>query len=551
MPLISYRNAIPLVVFCLFCGISVSLWQNTNKHEMERMLRHTETSAEQIRIRIEGLMNARMASLELLAERWVERTPPDFSPERFYQFANALYTYFPGFFAINWINPEGIIQWVFPERNVPEKGNSIFEIADSRHGETFQKALENRMVGTTPSLGQKTSDNHFHVFLPLIHHHAIQGYLDGVFKLRQIMDVALAKDILEQFLIRIYEGDRLVYINGDPAGTRPRKDPLYALRTIRFPGKTWRLELDPNDTIQNTRSLTNLSFLIFGFFISTALSLILYFLILRMELYRKARNHAFREIAERKKAEDALRKKETELEALLSEIEAKNEELETFVYTVSHDLKTPIVTIEGFTGAFREDFGDQITADGNTYLNFISDATRKMETLINDLLELSRVGRLPEITTEFSFGDLVEEILANLRPLIQEKGIEVHVKGNLPVILGERKRISQVMENLLSNAVKYIGHDNPSPRIEIGVREENGRNVFYIQDNGIGIDHKYYETIFQVFQRLPQAKRIEEGTGVGLTTAQRIIEHHGGKIWLDSEPGKGTTFFFTIQDKEK
>ena len=135
-------------------------------------------------------------------------------------------------------------------------------------------------------------------------------------------------------------------------------------------------------------------------------------------------------------------------------------------------------------------------------------------------------------------------------PLIQEKGIEVHVEENLPDMRAEKKRMAQVMENLISNAIKYAGPDNPSPKIDVGVREENGRNIFYIQDNGIGIDHKYYATIFQVFQRLPQAKRIEEGTGVGLTTAQRIIENHGGKIWLDSEPGKGTTFFFTIQNKE-
>ncbi len=545
-----FRNLIPLVVFFVFCGISLVLWQNANRHDLDRVIRHTETSAEQIRIRIEGLMNARMASLQLLAERWVERTPSDFSAERFYQFADAFYTHYPGFFAINWINPEGIVKWVFPERDVPEKGNAIFDIAGGRYGQTFQKVQENCVVGTTPSTSQKTSDSIFHVFFPLVHRHEIQGYLDGVFSLRQIMDIALARDILAQFLVRIYESDRVVYTNNDSGQTETSRDDLQALRTIRFPGKTWGLALEPKEMIKTTWSLNNPYFLTFGFGISTALSLILYFLIQRMQLYREARDHALHEIVERKKAEDALKAKESQLEALLGEIEAKNEELETFVYTVSHDLKTPIVTIEGFIGAFREDFGKHITEDGDKYLKYISDATRKMETLINDLLELSRVGRLPETTAEFSFGHLVEEILTNLRPLIHEKGIEIHVQENLPVMRAERKRMVQVMENLLSNAVKYIDTDNPSPKIEVGMQEQNGRHVFYVQDNGIGIDPKYFEKIFQVFQRLPQAKKMDDGTGIGLTTAQRIIEHHGGKIWIDSQPGKGTTFFFTIQDRE-
>ncbi len=550
MSLFSYRNVVPFVVFCLFFSISVVLWQNTKKHGKELLHYHTETAGGQIKIRIEGLMNARMASLQLLADRWVERTPPDFSSERFYQFADSFYTYYPGFFSINWINPEGLLEWVFPERDELKRGSTIFDLDGSRYGETFRQVRQNLVIGTTPCSVLENMDAVFHVFLPLIYNHEMQGCIDGVFKLSEIMGVALAKDIREGFRIRVHEGDKLVYANGDPVEKGPHKDTPHANRTIQFPGKIWRLTLEPRGSALAISSRNNLSFLSFGFAISTALSLILYFLIQRMQLYREARDQALREISERKKAEDTLRKKETELETLLSEIEAKNEELETFVYTVSHDLKTPIVTIEGFIGAFREDFGDQITEDGDAYLNFISDATLKMETLINDLLELSRIGRLPETPAEFSFRDLVEEILANMHPLIQEKGIEVHVAKNLPDMWAEKKRITQVMENLISNAIKYLGSDNPSPRIDVGVREKNGRRVFFVQDNGIGVDPKYFEKIFQVFQRLPQARTINEGTGIGLTTAQRIIEHHGGKIWLDSKPRKGTTFFFTIPDRE-
>ncbi len=265
---------------------------------------------------------------------------------------------------------------------------------------------------------------------------------------------------------------------------------------------------------------------------------------------RTANRQLTEEVKKRVKAQRQLGSLNEELERTVQNLSVSNRDLQELLRVAAHDLKTPIVTIEGFIGAFREDFGKHITEDGDKYLKYISDATRKMETLINDLLELSRVGRLPETTAEFSFGHLVEEILTNLRPLIHEKGIEIHVQENLPVMRAERKRMVQVMENLLSNAVKYIDTDNPSPKIEVGMQEQNGRHVFYVQDNGIGIDPKYFEKIFQVFQRLPQAKKMDDGTGIGLTTAQRIIEHHGGKIWIDSQPGKGTTFFFTIQDRE-
>jgi len=180
----------------------------------------------------------------------------------------------------------------------------------------------------------------------------------------------------------------------------------------------------------------------------------------------------------------------------------------------------------------------------------MSDAARKMELLISDLLDLSRIGRLTEKKTEFPFAALVKDVTRGLQPQIKAQGIEVNIQQALPIIYGERRRLGQVMDNLLANAVKYIGKDNPSPRIDIGVEEQDGRKAFFVRDNGIGIEERYFDKIFQIFQRLPSSKRIGEGTGIGLTIVKRIIEHHGGMVWLASEPGKGSTFFFTLKDKE-
>ena len=254
-----------------------------------------------------------------------------------------------------------------------------------------------------------------------------------------------------------------------------------------------------------------------------------------------------REAVRQKKAKEALRKNEK----LLAEVAAKNEELDSFVYRVSHDLKSPIVTIDGFVGALREDFGDVLSEDGEKYLRYISDAARKMEFLINDLLALSRIGRVIRKKAEFPFARLVKDALKALQPQIRAQGIVVNIQEDLPVIYGERRRLARVLDNLLTNAIKYIGNENPSPRIDVGVEEQDGQKVFFVRDNGIGIEKKDFDKIFQVFQRLPSAKKqIGEGTGVGLTIVKRIIEHHGGKIWLISEPKKGSTFYFTLEEKE-
>ncbi len=547
-----FKKLVPIVAFLLFGSITVALWQNQNSHRRELIFRHTETSAQQIRIRVEGMMNARLASFELLAERWVERRPPDFSQKRFLQFANAFYTHFPGFTGINWIDPEGVIRWVFPEKeNAVLKGKVVYKHSDSRYPEAFEKARQNLECSLTPCIELYQGSIGFEAFRPLIYDGRIQGYLNGVFQVKKIIDLCLAKNLFNDFCVRLYEDGQLIYINGGQSEINAKEKMQHVHQEIHFSGKTWQLELEPKTADYKSLATRNLPLLIFGLIILAVLSFLLHLLFRRMEMYREARDNAIREISQRKLAEEVLRENEKKLKALLAEIAAKNKELETFVYTVSHDLKTPIVTIEGFIGAMREDFGDQISEEQEKYIKYMSDAALKMEALINDLLKFSRIGRMTEKKSRFSFGGIVEDVLKLLRPQIQAKGIVVDVQKDLPDIYGEKKRFMQVMENLLVNAVKYIGIENPCPRIDIGVQDRDGQNVFFVRDNGIGIEEIYFEKVFQVFQRLPSAKRVGQGTGIGLAIVKRIIEHHGGSVWVTSTPGEGSIFYFTINNKDK
>ena len=437
-----FKNLFPIAAFLIFGSGAIILWQNQNKYEKQLVVRHMETSSEQIRIRVEGLMNARMASLELLADRWVERTPPDFSQKRFLEFAENFYTHYPGFTGINWIDPGGIVRWVFPrESNEDFIGNRVSEHLNLRVRDTFQKAGKHLKYVATPCTELIQGGLGFHTFRPLVYTGRVQGYLNGVFQVKRVMDTCLAKNILTEFWIRIYEADQLIYTNEEQSPGNAEKHNLHVLREIHFPGKTWKLELFPKDALYPPKVVRNPGLLAFGILISAILSLLLHFLNHRMQMYRRARDHALHEVSERKRAQEALKKNEKKLEALLKELAAKNAELETFVFSVSHDLKTPIVTIEGFMGALREDFGNLIPEDCERYLNYIGDATQKMETLINDLLELSRIGRLTVKKSEFPLADLMEEVIAGLQPQIEAKGVQVTVSQDLPLVYGEKKAI--------------------------------------------------------------------------------------------------------------
>jgi two-component system sensor kinase FixL len=252
---------------------------------------------------------------------------------------------------------------------------------------------------------------------------------------------------------------------------------------------------------------------------------------------KQAMSVVVRDITDRKWA-DAQRQK------LIADLEAKNAELERFTYTVSHDLKSPLITISGFVGFLEQD-----TQTGNLEgvkedIIQINSAVAKMQRLLSELLELSRVGRLTNPPEEVSFEAITREVVELVHGRIEARGVKVEIAPDLPTVYGDRVRLVEVMQNLVDNACKFMG-DQPRPRIEIGTRHSEVGPVFYVRDNGIGIDPQYHEKVFGLFDKLdPQS----EGTGVGLALVKRIVETHGGRIWIESEVSAGSTFCFTLAD---
>ena len=242
---------------------------------------------------------------------------------------------------------------------------------------------------------------------------------------------------------------------------------------------------------------------------------------------------------------EALEERVHEREKLITELTAKNAELESFIYTVSHDLKSPLVTMKGFLGYLEQDAatGNMERLKGDTQR--IANAVDKMQELLKDLLELSRIGRFINPLETIPFGELIRVALEIVQGQIEARGVTVQIQPNLPVVYGDRQRLIEALQNLLDNAAKYMG-GQPQPLIEIGQRGEDaerGQQLFYVKDNGIGIAPEHRERVFGLFNKLDARS---EGTGIGLALVRRIIEVHGGRIWVESEAGMGSTFYFSL-----
>ncbi|HMP81889.1 MAG TPA: PAS domain S-box protein [Verrucomicrobiota bacterium] len=257
------------------------------------------------------------------------------------------------------------------------------------------------------------------------------------------------------------------------------------------------------------------------------------------------------DITERKRAGERVHQLNLELEQRVrdrtAELEAVNKELEAFSYSVSHDLRAPLRAVNGFAGIVLEDYGRHLPVEGRRYLERIQAGGRRMGELIDDLLALSRLSRQSMNRETVDIGGLVREVIAELNAQTDGRKVQFKVR-NLPPCNADTGLIRQVWVNLITNAVKYTRHRNPA-RIQIGCSRDNGRNVYFVADNGAGFDMQYASKLFGVFQRLHRADEFE-GTGVGLAIAQRIIHRHGGHIWAEAAVDRGATFRFTLEEPQ-
>ncbi len=244
-----------------------------------------------------------------------------------------------------------------------------------------------------------------------------------------------------------------------------------------------------------------------------------------------------------------VQKRTLELEEKNEELTEKNGEIENFIHIVSHDLKAPLVSIQGFASILKTELGSMLQGINADYFNRIVTNAKQMTGLLQDLLEFSRVGRIEDENENVDMNSLFREITAELKPEIDKKKIQIENPGNFPKLWGSRKRLHQVFMNLIGNSVKYSGK-NETPKVILNCKD--GPSDYFeisVRDNGIGIPKEAHHKVFQIFQRFHPASGVE-GTGVGLSIVKKIVEHNKGRVWFESDSRKGTAFFIEWPKKQ-
>jgi light-regulated signal transduction histidine kinase (bacteriophytochrome) len=229
----------------------------------------------------------------------------------------------------------------------------------------------------------------------------------------------------------------------------------------------------------------------------------------------------------------------------LAELARSNAELQDFAYAASHDLQEPLRMVRSYMKLLQQRYEGRLDSDADEFIEFAVDGASRMQTLIEDLLAYSRVTTRGKAFKPVDSNEVVDEVIQNLKVTIDEHDATV-TRGELPTVGADRTQLAQLVQNLVANAIKFHG-DQP-PRVVINAERSGMEWIFKVQDNGIGIGPKYQERVFKIFQRLHTTEEYP-GTGIGLAICKRIADRHGGRIWFESQPDKGTTFYFTLSKK--
>ncbi len=250
---------------------------------------------------------------------------------------------------------------------------------------------------------------------------------------------------------------------------------------------------------------------------------------------------------EARKTKEKLELSNKKLERQTNQLKDANDELESFAFSISHDLRTPLRAIDGYSHVLLKRYEDELDDQGKRFLNNVRDNTNRMAQLIDDILALSRAGRTELKKSDFDMESLVKNVFKELKPTADGREVQLKVHS-LPVVYSDRTAMHQILTNLISNSIKFTEHKE-NPIIEVGAEKGETETIYYVKDNGAGFNMKYYNKLFDIFQRLHSQKEFE-GTGVGLAIVKRLINRQGGHIWAEGKVDEGATFFFTLPNKE-
>ena len=518
---------LPAAVALGVIALTLFEWQEVIFREHTSIQRVARVQAALLRNQLGSRLESRIRAVEQAAKVYGERKAT--GRRRWRAAANRILLQESGFQTIAWVDP------VFHVRDiVPRAGNEtqigLDLTRDPQRRTAVVKAFLRRETAISPPVDLAAGGKGFMVAVPVFRGGSFRGLFLALIDAKAMLDDAMGNEA-PGFAIAILAQGKPLYQRLQPGDQRIMD--LAEAADLAVRGEAWQVRVWPGSILLGALD-THLDemILIAGFLLAAFLTATVY--LLRTTWLR------------RHEAESMNRTLREQVEAVERAERAacrSNEELQTFTYSVSHDLRAPVRHVESFSRLLAEEIGGSLTESGRHYLMRIQDGARQMGRLIDDLLNLSRVGRQTLTQQETDLKDLVKDVLADFDQEMRGREIDVRV-GPLPSVSCDPGLMKLVFSNLLSNAIKFT---RPRPRalIEIDVSDSNGEIILFFRDNGVGFDMQYADRLFRVFERF-HAPREFEGTGIGLATVRRIVERHGGRIWAESEVDKGTTFYFSI-----
>ena len=536
-------------------AVSAYFWKSVgdlgNNRLREQIQNEAADSVRLIRSDLEG----RVQLLSRMADRWEIRG--GIPREEWESDALNVFTHDPGYQALEWVDPSFRVNWIIPVEGNEDAVN-LDITSEEKSRRALESAREKKEVTFTGAIELVQGGKGFLVIVPVFLAEELEGFFVAVFRYGKLLGTIFNRGEADSWHILVEAESTTLYTSYVPRSINSaQKRKWEASEKVEAYGVDWEVKIWPNaNLIYEHDSWLPEIILLFGLVFSLLLPISIYLRYIvrtrtaesinaKTELQNLSLN--MQKLIEKNTAE--LRIHEDGNESSLGahkhfqrKLNFLNKELEQFVYVTSHDLQEPLRMVASYVELLADRYRDKLDEKANKYIRYTVDGTERMQILINDLLAYSRVGAKKRPFEEIDISELVQNVLHNLSSYIEENGAEVIV-GDLPAVMGDKTQLTRLFHNLIQNAIKF--RRDLSPVVEVFA--ENGVKgvVFNVKDNGIGIDTKFFDRIFLIFKRLGIREQYE-GTGLGLAITKKIVEHHGGEIWVESKPEVGSLFSFTI-----
>lgn len=519
---------------CVITG-TLMLWRVAEAQEMSHIDRTVSSKTDIVKDHIQDQTTTRVLALVRMANRWETHGRP--ARAEWVSDADLYLEHYTGLSSISWITPSFKSQW-----NVSKKNELLGLDSVLGHESDLYRALIDQKKRREPvilhSAGTAGGERAITASVLISRDgKGFEGFISGTFNANQLFDSVVLHEVKDDYSVAVYDGNDELYRHSKKAF---EENSRWARElSVGLYGANWRVRVWPEaELLKSLKSPLPEVILAAGLSASLLLALLVHFVQTSQKRAIAAETANFAlgvEVAERKRAEEEVAKK-------ASELERSNSELEHFAYVASHDLQEPLRIINGYLQLLARRYKGKLDDSADEFIDFAVEGGKRLQRMISDLLTYSKAGRVSDLT-HVDCSDLFDRTVPNLRASIEESGAVV-TRGELPRVLAIEPQLEHLFQNLISNAIKYRRADT-QPRVHLSAELNGDKWLFSCTDNGIGIDPKHSERIFVMFERLHE-KDEYSGTGIGLALCKKVVNNHLGSIWVESRPGAGSTFYFTI-----